>query len=83
LREGVYWIVCFEAQRAAELYLKALHLALTALHPYTHDLVELLESLKDAGLEPPEELYTYADALTPTARWPGIQAGSLSATTEG
>ena len=74
LKEGVYWIVCFEAQQAAELYLKALHLALTALQPYTHDLVELLESLKDAGLEPPEELYTYADALTPhytMARYPG------------
>ncbi|RLF14457.1 MAG: DNA-binding protein, partial [Thermoprotei archaeon] len=33
LEEGVYWITCFEAQQAAELYLKALHLALTELHP--------------------------------------------------
>jgi len=74
LEEGVYWIVCFEAQQAAELYLKALILALTGLHPYTHDLVELLESLRDLGLEPPEELYAYADALTPhytMSRYPG------------
>jgi len=74
LSEGVYWIVCFEAQQAAELYLKGFHLALTGLHPYTHDLVELLDSLKDLGIEPPEELYLYADALTPhytMSRYPG------------
>jgi len=74
LEEGVYWIVCFEAQQAAELYLKGLHLALTGLHPYTHDLVELLDSLKDLELVPPEDLYLYADALTPhytMSRYPG------------
>ena len=64
LEEGVFWFACFEAQQAVELYLKALHLALTGFHPYTHDLVELLDSLKVLGLKPPEELYTYADALT-------------------
>ena len=74
LREGVYWFACFEAQQAAELYLKALHLALTGLHPYTHDLVELLDTLKDLDLEPPQDLYLYADALTPhytMSRYPG------------
>ncbi|MCD6458227.1 MAG: HEPN domain-containing protein [Thermoproteales archaeon] len=74
LIEGVYWIVCFEAQQAAELYLRGLHLALTGLHPYTHDLVELLDSLKDLGLGPSENLYLYADALTPhytMSRYPG------------
>jgi len=35
--------------------LKALHLALTGLHPYTHDLVELLDTLKDLDLEPPQD----------------------------
>ena len=62
------------AQQAAELYLKGLHLALTGLHPYTHDLVELLDSLKDLELVPPEDLYLYADALTPhytMSRYPG------------
>ncbi len=74
LSEGVYWIVCFETQQAAELYLKGLHVALTGLHPYTHDLVELLDSLRDLGLNPPENLYSYADALTPhytMSRYPG------------
>ncbi|MEM0093427.1 MAG: HEPN domain-containing protein [Thermofilum sp.] len=27
IEEGVYWLSCFEAQQAAELYLKALHVA--------------------------------------------------------
>jgi len=58
--EGVYWMTCFEAQQAAELYLKALSLALTGLYPYTHDLVELLEALKELGLNPPDILYVYA-----------------------
>ncbi|MCD6368696.1 MAG: HEPN domain-containing protein [Thermoproteales archaeon] len=42
----MYWLACFEAQQAAELYLKAIHVALTGLHPFTYDLVELSESLK-------------------------------------
>lgn len=74
MNEGVYWIACFEAQQAVELYLKALHVALTGLHPYTHDLVELLESLRDLGFQLPESLYLYADALTPhytMSRYPG------------
>lgn len=74
LEEEIYWMVCFESQQAAELYLKGLNLALTGLHPYTHDLVELLETLKELDLNPPEDLYVYADALTPhytMSRYPG------------
>ncbi len=74
-------MVCFEAQQAAELYLKSIHLALTGLHPYTHDLVELLDSLKDLDIEPPEDLYTCADALTPhytMSRYPGRKPVSYS-----
>lgn len=58
-------MACFEAQQAAELYLGALSLALTGLHLYTHDLVELLKSLRELGLNPPDILYVYTDALTP------------------
>jgi len=65
LEEGVYWIACSEAQQAAELYLRGLHVALAGLHPLIHDLVELLDSLGDLDLEPPDDLYVYADALTP------------------
>ena len=74
LREGHYWLACFEAQQAAELYLEALLVSLTGTHPFTHDLVELLEAPRSLGLRVPEELYTYADALTPhytMARYPG------------
>lgn len=74
LSEGTYWLSCFEAQQAAELYLKALHVAVTGLHPFTHDLSELLDSLSLLGLNPPEELRTIADALTPhytLSRYPG------------
>ena len=74
LEEGHYWLTCFNAQQAAELYLKGFITALTSIHPFTHDIVELLESLKNLGLETPTELYTYADALTPhytMARYPG------------
>jgi len=71
---GYYWLVCFEAQQAAELYLKALLVALSGAHPYTHDLVELLEALESLGISVPDELRVYGDALTPhytLARYPG------------
>ncbi len=74
LEEGHYWLTCFEAQQATELYLKALLVSLTGLHPFTHDLVELLDALKNIGFNIPSTLYIYADALTPhytMARYPG------------
>ena len=74
VREGIYWLACFEAQQAAELYPKALLVGLAGVHPYTHDLAELLSALRDLGLEIPRELVVYADALTPhytLARYPG------------
>lgn len=74
LDEGHYWLTCFMAQQAAELYLKALLVSMTGLHPFTHDLVELMNALKELGLNVPEELYTCGDALTPhytMARYPG------------
>ncbi len=74
MREEAYWFVCFEVHQAVELYLKAFSLALVGIHPYTHDLVELLEFLREAGENPPQELYPLADALTPhytISRYPG------------
>ena len=56
VRTGYYWLACFEAQQAAELYLKALLVALTGTHPYTHDLVELMEVLEELGVSVPSEL---------------------------
>ena len=74
LDEGVYWIVCFEAQQAVELYLKALAVKLTGVYEFTHDLSKLLRFLEDTGLKVPDQLYGFADALTPHytfARYPG------------
>ncbi len=72
--EGVYWLACFEAQQAAELYLKALIVGFAGSHPYTNDIVELLETLRGLGFEVSEQLILYGDALTPhytLARYPG------------
>lgn len=72
--EGHYWLACFEAHQAAELYLKALLVALSGVHPYTHDLVELMDSLEGLGVEVPGDLRLLGDALTPhytLARYPG------------
>lgn len=74
--EGVYWASCFEAQQAAELYLKALQVTLTSVHEFTHDLSRLLYFLEEAGLAVPRNLYLVADALTPhytNARYPGAK----------
>lgn len=57
LEEGHYWLTCFSAQQAAELYLKGFITALTGIHPFTHDIVELLESLKSLGLDPDRALH--------------------------
>ncbi len=79
ISEGNYWLSCFEAQQGCELYLKALCLQLTGTHPFTHDLVELLGYLKDAGLKPPADLEVYADALTPlhACKMPWEAAGEV------
>ena len=74
LREGVYWLSCFDSHQAAEFYLKAFSIALTGIYPFSHDLVELLGFLEDAGVKVPKKLYVYADALTPhytLSRYPG------------
>jgi len=74
LEEGVYWAVCFASHQAAELYLKALQVAILGVHDFTHDLSRLLHGLEEAGLSVPRELYMVTDALTPhytLSRYPG------------
>ena len=70
LGEGVYWLACFEAHQASELYLKALLTSLTGLHPYTHDLGELLDSLKALEVDAPGDV-----ALPITASNPPLHPG--------
>jgi len=74
LGEGVYWLACFEAHQASELYLKALIVALTGSHPYTYDLTELVDVLESLGFKVPEEVTVASELLTPhytLARYPG------------
>lgn len=79
--EGHYWLTCFESHQAAELYLKALLVGVTGLHPYTYDLADLLESLVAIGFNIEEEVRLAAELLTPhytLSRYPG--RGALSYT---
>ncbi|MFP3237799.1 MAG: HEPN domain-containing protein [Caldivirga sp.] len=74
IKDGLYWLSCFEAQQAAELYLKAFLMAKVGTYPFTHDLAELLRIIKSLGIEVPTELYVYADALSgeySLSRYPG------------
>jgi len=51
--------------------------SLTGLHPYTHDLSELLYSLKALGIDAPRDVALVAELLTPyytLARYPGKRA---------
>ena len=63
ISKGRYWLACFHAQQAAELYLKGTLIRLVGSYPFTHSLVELLGQLETLGHSVPEELYTVAEAL--------------------
>lgn len=62
---GIYWLACFNAHQAAELYLKAFLVDRTGLHPFTHDLSALLDEISRLGVAVPKEIYEAADYLTP------------------
>lgn len=74
LPEGaLYEDLCFHAQQAAEKAIKAVYRAYKHEFRYTHDLAELLNGLRVAGIEVPEEVQ---DAVELTgfaweARYPG------------
>ncbi len=74
LANGDFWLTCFEAHQAAEFYLKSLLVSITGLHPYTHDLSELIDSLIEAGFDASEEVKVSSELLTPhytLLRYPG------------
>lgn len=77
LAEGHFWLTCFEAHQAAELYLRSLIASVTGFHPYTHDLVELVDAVRGIGLEAGEDVVTACEILTPhytLSRYPGRRA---------
>lgn len=65
--------ICFHAQQAVEKSLKAVLLHFKVDFPFTHDLEELLDTLKIAGISIPSNLNEIG-VLTPYAvetRYPG------------
>ena len=66
--------LCFDAQQAAEKAMKAILLVLKVKFPYVHDLDKLLDLIRKAGMEVPQEaeesgsLSVYAFS----ARYPGV-----------
>ena len=71
---------CFHAQQAAEKALKAVCVARGVVFPFTHDIYELIDLLRDSGadipvsLEEADELSTYAVNV----RYPGALSPKVS-----
>lgn len=68
-------IICYHCQQAAEKSIKAVIVFYGAEHgvPHVHDLEFLLRQIKNT-VQIPDELWDYADALTPYGieiRYPG------------
>ena len=71
---GFYEDLCFHAQQAAEKALKSVYLHYGRPFRYTHDLEELITSLRRNGLTVPDDV---AEAVVLTnyafeARYPGL-----------
>jgi len=73
---GCYEDLCFMAQQAAELAIKAVYMQHGWLFAYTHTIGTLLDGLRDNGLTIPPDV-DEADQLTRYAvetRYPGLSA---------
>ena len=71
---------CFHAQQAAEKALKAVFVARGVDFPFIHDIDELIDTLRDGGVDVPVSLEA-ADALSNYAvdsRYPGIPPPKIS-----
>ena len=74
--EGFWEDLCYMAQQAAELAIKAVYQQRGWRFPFVHDLGELLDGLQKRGLKIPEAVQN-ADQLTvyaTQARYPGVAA---------
>lgn len=70
----LYEDICFDAQQAAEKAIKAVLVSRGATFRRSHDIIELLTLVDEAGMDVPESL-KQADRLTHYAvqtRYPGI-----------
>ncbi len=62
LDKGRFWLTCFSAHQAVELYLKGVLFELAGAYPFTHDLRVLMDSL---GEDIPDEILEALDYLNP------------------
>ena len=78
---GMWEDLCFWAQQAAELAIKAVYQQQGWLFPFIHDLAQLLNTLRQQGLTIPPEVQE-AQKLTvyaTLARYPGLTAPATQA----
>ncbi len=82
LPDGGYWEdLCYMAQQAAELAIKAVYQHYGWRFVFVHDLAQLLDGLDDHGLEIPEDIRD-AEKLTVYAtqmRYPGTSGFTTEA----
>jgi HEPN domain-containing protein len=73
--------LCFMAQQAAELSIKAVYIQHGWLFPFIHDLAQLLNGLQQQGLlVPPEAREAHKLTVYATlARYPGLTAPATEA----
>jgi len=75
LPDGAFWEdLCYMAQQAAELAIKAVYRSRNLRFAFVHDLAQLLEGLEQAGMTVPEDI-RQAEKLTIYAtqmRYPGM-----------
>jgi HEPN domain-containing protein len=62
LERGLYWVSCFMAYQAVELYVKGLLLTRAGAYPFTYNLLTLISMLSN---NPPNEVVEAVRFLNP------------------
>ncbi|BCU71124.1 HEPN domain-containing protein [Stygiolobus caldivivus] len=66
LEDGYYWFVCFGSQQSVEFALKGILVKHKGVFPFTHDLGELAERVRDElSIDVPQNILHDCDFLTP------------------
>lgn len=76
ISKGRFDFASFTAQQAVEFYLKGLLILIVGAKPYSHSLIQLMESLTSTGIEVPNDIMNcirdlgehYIQARYPDAR---------------
>jgi HEPN domain-containing protein len=66
LEDGYYWFSCFASQQSVEFALKGLLVKYKGVYPFTQDLGELAEKVRnELSADVPNEILQSCDFLTP------------------